>query len=164
MSAPVALSPSIPFDYVVRGNTEDPKDVQVVFECKTLTGRARLRIQRILCADMPLDLKALEEWEPKGAEMIGVAEQSIIEGLLGWRNFRDDKGDQVDFPADGRRALELLDENTVQDLGTEIWTRSKVSPEKKEPSGSQPSSPSDAGSASASAKPAEKERTPSSVS
>ena len=129
MPAPVALSPATPFDYVLKGNADDPEDQQVTFECVTLTGRQRLRVQGV----MTKGLKAgnPENWEPSGEDIGAVAEQALLYGLAGWRGLKDAKGREIPWPGSAAQGMDLLDELSAQEVGTEIWVRSRLGDEEK---------------------------------
>lgn len=129
MSRPKALREVTQFDYVLKDNKDDDPEEQVHFTLTGLTGRDRAAVRQLLLGSSDgktADLAAAYE----------ASEAAVAMGLKGWTDnytSEDKAGNDVEvkWPGNGRKALKLLPEATVQELSLEIMKASELAEDER---------------------------------
>lgn len=91
---PLAIDPNTPFDYVVKDDQNLPTESKTVFSIRPLTEREAREFEGGIKVDSKTGQFTLDNRE---AEY-----QLLLRGLVGWRNFRDADGNDVEFLLDGK--------------------------------------------------------------
>jgi len=93
----IAVNPKKAFDYVLVEDRKSPVEKQTVFELKVLTSLELAKVED----GMSFSVTRNEQGEPSAGEVNvkgGSKTLSILHaGLAGWRNFKDENGNEVEF-------------------------------------------------------------------
>lgn len=129
MARPVAITNKERETFVLPSNQEDDEDDQVRFTCRPLSASERYEVNTALAAGVR------GEVSDDGRATVGMdsylkaCRKAVLYALVGWENMRGDNDEAVAFPKKARRAIEMLPPKTIQELGTEIMERNKLTEE-----------------------------------
>lgn len=90
---PIAIDPNATVDYILECDRKKEKEDQTVFELRWLTAQELARLE-----DGSLTSIMSKENRPEFQIHSGSMQIKTLQiGLVGWRNFRDKDGNEIDF-------------------------------------------------------------------